>query len=1030
MKASRNPLLILFALVSGASLLHAASDPRGTYNGTLTWTYTYEEAGPHRNTSQPLVVTVADGPSAGSYRVELRPTANGTAYRVWDPASNPTVHESWTASSFVVTETEGNHTYKFAGSINGSQISGNYADNYSDTLMIGCTFTATKAGGGLFGGGSSGSSGSTGKPAGHLVKTGSGNDADDYTWVPDNQPPGISGVNDVPGPADLPETGTGILLPGLLTMAGIGLKSLLDSSVTPPPTVDYGSVPDDGSDDGSGDSITDSMLDSTPATVAGDPTAATTPPAPSPYGEDYDQAVKDSQSATSDYNDMMKQYADFKNGADTTDPQYQVLDQQYKDRLDYLKNKADSSSASADGIAATVVKQQNTQVLKDYWGNDKEVAYDPSTGEWHDTKTGNLFNPDAWQKSQQETAAADNWGQSETQKFEHQQDADSKAMNQLISDQKQRAAAAAYVTKIEQEALKHDLWNPGGPGDAVDHSEQILKDIYDGKPIDWQAIKATRQYTGDSIKGAVMPESSLSDQPGYIEQGALGTIREIMTGKDADGKSTFLGTLTSGFTRLTAGVATGGVSEIAYTAANMGYSMYDTTMTQKTYSTAGVAWAGLTTMVVEGGPTVVGGAVMHYLPKYCPNVAAGIDEMMQPVVKNVEALDNAIQKGSNNLSNRIYRTFNPLDESLQGTRDAVDRVLASGNPADISKLYSEGGMQKLANLQKAGGLTTEEAQLLNQQLAKQVNASIDNGTSDAIAHFRAAHPDIEIKSVTLGDSGSSASGLGNSKIKTDFDITHTTDFNATGVSNHAEIQSMVEGKPVPLAQANQQLQEELGQNITEHVDRQLRANGFSRGIEDVDFKTYNGIGKTAGQGDCYPPGFTTNRMAVQGRGKIFEVGSDGSVTTHKISGQAVVDQHGLNQRSMGIAQDVPAPDTFHSGEFKDFSAQQLQAVDSHSDVKSLAKAMGRESDLSTRLNHVADAAGDPTYAKQLHSAGLPDHPPQLDHELVELSQKINKNPSNASQYLHDAGYNEDTYAVAVRDQIRQYHTGIGGKLAS
>ena len=103
---------------------------------------------------------------------------------------------------------------------------------------------------------------------------------------------------------------------------------------------------------------------------------------------------------------------------------------------------------------------------------------------------------------------------------------------------------------------------------------------------------------------------------------------------------------------------------------------------------------------------------------------------------------------------------------------------------------------------------------------------------------------------------------------------------------------------------------------------------------------------------------------MQGRGKIFEVGSDGSVTTHKISGQAVVDQHGLNQRSMGIAQDVPAPDTFHSGEFKDFSAQQLQAVDSHSDVKSLAKAMGRESDLSTRLNHVADAAGDPTYAKQ------------------------------------------------------------------
>ena len=44
------------------------------------------------------------------------------------------------------------------------------------------------------------------------------------------RPPGISGVGDVPGPQNLPETGTGILLPGLLAAAGIGLKSMLDSA--------------------------------------------------------------------------------------------------------------------------------------------------------------------------------------------------------------------------------------------------------------------------------------------------------------------------------------------------------------------------------------------------------------------------------------------------------------------------------------------------------------------------------------------------------------------------------------------------------------------------------------------------------------------------------------------------------------------------------------------------------------------------------------------------------------------------------
>jgi hypothetical protein len=848
-----------------------------------------------------------------------------------------------------------------------------------------------------------------------------------------------SAAENVPGPADSEETGTGLLLPGLLAAAGIGLKSLLDSAVTPPPLVDDGSsAPDDGSADGSDgftDSTTDSLVDSNSATGATDPSSALAPqapPAPSPYGADYDQAAKDSLSATSDYNNMLQQYADFQNGADKTAPQYQTLDQQYKDYLDYLKNKADSSSAGADAIAAAAVKQQNTQVLKDYWGNDKEVVYDPTTGQWHDAQTGNLFDPDAWQKSQQETANADAWGQSETQKFENRQDADSKAMNQLIADQKQRATAAAYVTKIEQEALKHDLWNPGGPGDAVDHTEQILNDIYAGKPIDWQAIKATRQYTGDSIKGAVMPESSLSNQPGYmgsVEDAAISTIREIATGKDADGKSTWAGTIASGFTRFTAAVATGGVSEAAYVAANMGYAEYDTAMHSKTFSALDVYTAGLTTGLVEAAPTLVGGAVMNYLPKYCPNVANGIAEMMEPVVNSVKSLDAAVQSGAKNLSTRVSRILNPLDDSLLSTRAAVDEVLTSGDPSKLSKLYSEGGMQKLAELQKAGGLTTDEAQLLNQQLAKRVNQSIENGTQDAIAKFE-SRTGVKVESVTLGDSGSSASGMGNSKIKTDFDCTHTTKMNSEGLANYAETQSKVLGKPVTLEQANNMLQEELGQNITENVDRHLRADGFSRGTQDVDFKTYNGIGSGAGQGDCYPPGFTTNRMAVQGRGKIFEVGNDGSITTHNISGQAVVDQHGLNQRAMGVTSDVPKPDTFNAGEFKDFSAQQMKAVTEHSDVKSLAKAMGRESDLSTRLNHVADGAGDPTYAKQLESAGLPDNPPQLDKNLVELSQKINKNPSNASQYLSDAGYNDDTYAAAVRDQIRQYHVGIGGKLES
>ena len=51
---------------------------------------------------------------------------------------------------------------------------------------------------------------------------------------------------------------------------------------------------------------------------------------------------------------MKQQLADFENGADTTDPQYAILKKQYTDYLDYYKQKADDSSATADAIAKAV----------------------------------------------------------------------------------------------------------------------------------------------------------------------------------------------------------------------------------------------------------------------------------------------------------------------------------------------------------------------------------------------------------------------------------------------------------------------------------------------------------------------------------------------------------------------------------------------------------------------------------------------------------------------------------------------------
>lgn len=746
-------------------------------------------------------------------------------------------------------------------------------------------------------------------------------------------------------------------------------------------------------------------------------------PPPGGYGSDYETAAAARDKALDDYERMKQQWAESEATADKSDPNYEKVRQQYQDYLDYLKQQAVASDAQAQAIAAATDQARNTRILRGADGRDYEIVWDPQAGQWRNSASGNFFDPNEFDRWQQDLVKNRQFMDAENEKSRRREDWFSKELDAQAAKHKQQQEAAAYLSRIQQAALKHDLWNPGGPGDVVGKTDQLMKDIYAGKPIDWNAIQAARKYTGDSISGAVAPESSLRNQPGFLDtmsDAAAGSVREIITGRDAQGNATLAGTAASIFGRLTAGIATGGWSEAAYTAANMGYAQHDAAM--KGASDAEIFKAGFTTGVLEAGPTLVGGAMMHYLPKAFPNVAKGVGEMLEPVGKAIQGADDAVQAGSKSLKDRMTKLFNPVPETLQPTRSAVSRVLASSDPSDLAKLYSEGGMDRLANLQKAGALSAEEAKVLNARLANRVGQNIDNGVRDTMRQFE-AETGVKVKSSVVGDSGSSAKPGGNPKARTDFDSTHSTNFDKADLTGYAEQRSRDLGRTMSLEEANNELQAKFGQHLTENVDRNLRADGFSRGVDDIDYKTYSGIGKGSGPGDAYPPGYTGSRMAVQGRGKVFEVGEDGAIRSHDISGQAVVDQHGLNQQA--VTGQLPTdPTKFGANEFKDFSAQQMKSVTEHSDVKSLAKAMGRESDLSGRMNAMA---GNPASAGQLQSAGLPTSPPKLDPKLVEISNQINRNPSQAMKVLEKNGFTEQSFGDAVRGDVTRYHSAIGGK---
>lgn len=228
-------------------------------------------------------------------------------------------------------------------------------------------------------------------------------------------------------------------------------------------------------------------------------------------------------------------------------------------------------------------------------------------------------------------------------------------------------------------------------------------------------------------------------------------------------------------------------------------------------------------------------------------MARGVGEMMEPVGKAVQTADQAVQAGSKSLSNRMSSLFTTVPETLQPTRSAVSRVLASSDPADLAKLYSQGGMDRLANLQKAGALSADEAKLLNARLANRVSQNVDNGVRDTMRSFE-AETGVKVKSSVIGDSGSSAKPGGNPKARTDFDATHSTNFDKADLAGYAEQRSRDLGRTVSMEEANNELQAKFGQHLTENVDRNLRADGFSRGINDIDYKTYNGIGKGSGPG--------------------------------------------------------------------------------------------------------------------------------------------------------------------------------------
>jgi hypothetical protein len=112
---------------------------------------------------------------------------------------------------------------------------------------------------------------------------------------------------------------------------------------------------------------------------------------------------------------------------------------------------------------------------------------------------------------------------------------------------------------------------------------------------------------------------------------------------------------------------------------------------------------------------------------------------------------------------------------------------------------------------------------------------------------------------------------------------------------------------------------------------------------DVGYSGYAGFSSKAGPADSYAAGFTRTRQAIQG--DTLVVRPDG--TTYRAGRDAILDAEGLAARAHGGAL-PPVQPTVPLAEFEQLGGRQIEALLSHADPKSVAKAVDRVAYLAGR----------------------------------------------------------------------------------
>lgn len=344
---------------------------------------------------------------------------------------------------------------------------------------------------------------------------------------------------------------------------------------------------------------------------------------------------------------------------------------------------------------------------------------------------------------------------------------------------------------------------------------------------------------------------------------------------------------------------------------------------------------------------------------------------------------------------RTARASEALADPLARKAEQMREALAAKDPDAVLRLYEDGGMKKLAELEKAGRIGAEEAAGLNATLSKAVDRAVDRGTRKTLDVWEKGNPGVRLKEVLVGDSGSSAVQGKARSVLTDFDRTTVPVFDPDDVSRYAA------GRGITPAQAHQELTTRF-KSIHEEAVGEALPGGLT--AKDVDYKSYGGFGSKAGQSDAYPSGFATSRQATQGRTTVYPSGGG---RPHAASREAIVDQWDMEiARHGGPGPGEIAP-RIAPQEFPGIAHEQVKAIAEKADPKSVAKAVDRVAYMAQR--------------SEVRVSGY-----AMDESLARLAAEVKKNPRDAMGVLERAGVTAEEFARRALEEARRLQGTVAG----